>query len=44
MYPACTASAFSSTFTSTSWQINFLDKQTDTQNDYSNPVRMRAEG
>ncbi len=41
MHPACTASAFSYTFTSTSWQINFSDKQTnrqtDTQNDYNNP-------
>ncbi len=37
MHPACTASAFSYTFTSTSWQISFLDTQTDRQNDYSNP-------
>ncbi len=37
MHPACTASAFSYTFTSTSWQISFSDRRTDTQNDYSNP-------
>jgi len=28
MYPACTASAFSYMFTSTSWQITFSDKET----------------
>ncbi len=32
MHPACTASAFSYTFTSTSWQISFSDKHgTDRQ-------------
>ncbi len=31
MHPACITSAFSDTFTSTSWQISFLDKQTHRQ-------------